>query len=53
MYGNKVVNSSLITLKNTEAATRGAEAVTRGVLYKVFLKILQTWQENIGVGVFF
>ena len=40
--------------KNTEGATRGAEAVTRGALQeKVFLKILQTSQENNCVGVLF
>ena len=52
----RLQNISLIVLKkkNTEGATRGAEAVTRGALQeKVFLKILQTSQENNCVGVLF
>ena len=44
----------MLILKNIEAATGGAEAVTGGILQKkVLLKISRTSQENTCIVVFF
>ena len=44
----------LLVIKNIEAATGGAEAVTRGILQKqVLLKISRTSQKNTCIVVFF